>query len=578
MKKTTLRNLSKALLLPVLGLTTMLPGRTAAQTPSWQWALTHQANGATNQSFGYDAVTDGAGNTVLAGNFSGTITLGSFTLTSAGSQDVFVARISPSGTWLQAVRGGGGGYDHANALALDPAGNAIVGGFFLAATTTFGATSIANVNAGAGTGDLFVATLSPAGAWTRALGAGGAGMDVLQDLACDAGGTTTVVGNFGAAPGSTAAASIAFGSVTLTGGNQSADELFVARLSPTGIWTQAVSAGGPGVDHAVAVAVDAAGNATLAGNYSSPTLRFGTLTLNNTTSIDYSDVFVARFSAAGQWMQAVGAGGADSDQATVLALDAAGNATVVGSFSSPTMAFGSTSLPNSGSGPDLGSDVFVARLGAAGVWEMSSRAGGDASEQALGLALDASGNATVVGYFSSSSMLIGTVTLLNANPTASNPGSDLFVARISPGGAWDRVSGAGGSGSEQATAVLLDAAGYPTIAGTINSPVVRFGSLTVGSGGPSVVIARMGALASAARPALLAGNLRLSPNPAWGTVQVGLPVARAAVLSVFDALGREVLRQALPIHLQKAILDVQALPAGLYTVRCGTATGRLIIE
>ena len=54
-------------------------------------------------------------------------------------------------------------------------------------------------------------------------------------------------------------------------------------------------------------------------------------------------------------------------------------------------------------------------------------------------------------------------------------------------------------------------------------------------------------------------------------------VAGGKVL-VLDAVGRVVRRQQLAAQAAAATLDLTGLPAGVYAVRCGTATARLVVE
>lgn len=62
--------------------------------------------------------------------------------------------------------------------------------------------------------------------------------------------------------------------------------------------------------------------------------------------------------------------------------------------------------------------------------------------------------------------------------------------------------------------------------------------------------------------------LTLYPNPASGTVRIGLPDSQQQVdVRLYDMAGREVLRCA------SLMVDVSRLPSGTYTVRAVTATG-----
>jgi hypothetical protein len=91
-----------------------------------------------------NAITvDSTGDLRLAGSFRDTLKLGSKTLTSAGEEDLFVARLESDGTWLWAISAGGVLKDTVGGLALDAAGNAYLTGAFQGAAT-FGTHSLAS--------------------------------------------------------------------------------------------------------------------------------------------------------------------------------------------------------------------------------------------------------------------------------------------------------------------------------------------------------------------------------------------------------------------------------------------------
>lgn len=102
-------------------------------------------------------------NVYLAGYFAGTAAFGSYTLTSAGSYDAFVAKLTDGGstgsyTWAQRA----GGTDDDRALELAVAGTGVyVAGAFDSPTATFGTSVL--TNAGSVTFDVYVARLADAG-------------------------------------------------------------------------------------------------------------------------------------------------------------------------------------------------------------------------------------------------------------------------------------------------------------------------------------------------------------------------------------------------------------------------------
>ena len=70
----------------------------------------------------------------------------------------------------------------------------------------------------------------------------------------------------------------------------------------------------------------------------------------------------------------------------------------------------------------------------------------------------------------------------------------------------------------------------------------------------------------------------LFPNPAHGTATLRLPAgAPRPPLTLTDALGRVVRRYPAPATAE-AELDLRGLPAGVYVVRCGAVSQRLVVE
>jgi hypothetical protein len=564
----------------------LLAGPAWAQQPTWQWASQGVAGSAANPSSLITAVaTDANGNTIVGGSFTGTLTLGTTTLVSAAnSYDVFVAWLSPAGQWTQAVRGGGADTDGLAGLAVDATGTVTIIGNFTnygsgqPAATTFGPTVLTS---GGGFVDAFVARLSPAGAWTQALRLGTAGITQAQGLALDGTGGAVVAGTFTNA--------LTIGTTTLTSGNS--QDLFVARLSAAGQWTQAVQAGGAAPTNTTsvgAVAVDAANGVVVTGWFYG-NLRFEAPAPLSLVNAGAADVFVARLNAAGQWTQATRAGGPRDDQGHALALDAAGNVVVAGIMTPAapggTVSFGSTTLTGAG-----GADVFVARLSPTGQWLQAAQAGGAGDDVPTAVAMDAAGNATVAGYFGLDStptpppvgypISFGTITRASAGR------QDLFVARLGAAGQWTQAVTAGGLLNDYATAATLAPNGDVTVAGAFTG-AASFGPLTLSgsSTSTSAFVARLTGLATATRTAAPAEIFALAPNPTGhgpATAQVHLqwPEATTAprVLLLLDNLGREVRRQQLPARATTATLAVQGLTPGLYLVRCGAATARLVVE
>jgi hypothetical protein len=84
---------------------------------------------------------DSAGNTYVAGTYSDAAAFGSVTLSSAGYADLFVAKFNSSGVYQWSATGGGISSEQCDGIALDGSGNAYIVGKF-ASPATFGSTTL----------------------------------------------------------------------------------------------------------------------------------------------------------------------------------------------------------------------------------------------------------------------------------------------------------------------------------------------------------------------------------------------------------------------------------------------------
>ena len=95
---------------------------------------------------------DASRNLIVAGYFEGTLDFGGGVLTSAGANDIFVAKFGSDGAHLWSKRFGDGSDQAASAVAVDASGNVIVTGVFRG-TVDFGGGGLTS----AGVEDIFVA-------------------------------------------------------------------------------------------------------------------------------------------------------------------------------------------------------------------------------------------------------------------------------------------------------------------------------------------------------------------------------------------------------------------------------------
>lgn len=551
-----------------------LAGQTAhAQAPVWQTATALSQTSGT-AAFVQATAIDAGGNIYLTGSFTGTVQLGTTTLTSAGADDVFVAKWSAaSSSIVWAQRAGGTDNDYAEAVTVNGANVYVVGSFYSNAAN-FGSTSL--VNAGpSGTQDAFLAKLTDAGTsagFTWAQKIGGAGSDDAKGLALSATGVYLA--------GSFSSTSVTFGTSTIFNSSTTgSSDVFVARLTDAGAsgtfdWVR--QAGGARDEFSSALVANGS-NVYVGGDFFSSTAVFGANTLTNvgpsTGPNNGADAFVAKLTDTGSttaftWAQR--AGGIANDLVYALAVNNT-SVYVTGTFNSTTAGFGGLTLNNAGS-----ADIFVTRIADAGStssFAWAQQAGGLGNDAGRTLAVR-NGGLYLAGSFDSSTINFGAITLTNAGAS----GGDAFVTLLADAGAsasfaW--VQQAGGVGRDVALALAVSGPRL-YVGGVVASPA-SFGNLTLSdpSGGRIGFLASLtDAQALATKSSVPLAGLELFPNPApagAGAVLLlpAVPGAAQVTLKLTDAVGRtvRVYTAALPAAGLQYPLNLVGLAPGVYALQ-----------
>jgi len=242
-------------------------------------------------------------------------------------------------------------------------------------------------------------------------------------------------------------------------------DVFLAKYSPTGVHLWSKRCGSTGTDRAYAVGVDASGNVAITGDFVG-SADFDTATL---VSLGGTDVFLARFTTAGGLLGAARYGGTGNDTGFGLAVDASGNIIIGGSFNG-TAAFGGASLISAGL-----TDIFLAKYSSAGAHVWSERWGGTVSDAIQAVAVDPSGNIATTGTFQ------GTTNLGGSNLLAGS--IEAFVARYASTGAHSWSYRLGGPAQDYATGVACDASGNVFCTGYFSGSATFPSATLVAAGG-----------------------------------------------------------------------------------------------
>jgi hypothetical protein len=283
---------------------------------------------------------DGTGNVFIAGAFKGSINFGGGALTSAGNNDIFIAKLAAAnGAHVWSKRFGGSADDYVQGVAADGSGNAIIVG-----------TSQGNIDFGGGTltsaggPDMFAAKLAAADgahAWSKLFG--DASGQYGEAVAVDATGNAYVTGDF--------SGTIDFGGGTLTSAGST--DIAVAKLAATdGAYVWSKRFGDASSQAPLTVDVSATGYVILAGRYAG-TVNFGG---NSLTSAGGEDVFVAKFGSDGAHRWSGRFGGLSDQSAEAATYDVSGNVIIGGRFAG-TVDFGGGTLTSAGN-----IDAFVAKF------------------------------------------------------------------------------------------------------------------------------------------------------------------------------------------------------------------------
>ncbi|WP_437575007.1 hypothetical protein [Sorangium sp. So ce887] len=199
-----------------------------------------------------------------------------------------------------------------------------------------------------------------------------------------------------------------------------------------------------------------------------------------------ADVIVARFDASGAHQYSRRFGDGATQHATAVAVDEAGNAFVTGEFWG-TLDFGESRqgerflLESQGK-----SDVFLAKLDAAGNVQWA-RQFGDAEDQAgTGVAVDGHGDIVLVGRFGGSIDFGG-----DDKGLSTVAKSDLFIAKLDPSGDLIWSKSANATNAAEALGVAVDGAGNVVVTGSFRSSVTVGESVRTTAGDKDILVIRL---------------------------------------------------------------------------------------
>ncbi|MBK9709621.1 MAG: SBBP repeat-containing protein [Acidobacteria bacterium] len=412
--------------------------------------------GGSSDDLGNAIAIDGSGNAFVVGNTRSTDfkTQTPLQPTNKGGVDGFVTKINAAGnSLLYSTYLGGSGEDLGTSIAIDSAGNAYITGYTSSADFVT-QSPIQGISRGGL--EVFVTKIF-ADASDIAFNTyfGGNGSDTGDSIAVDSIGNCYVAGE-------TTSTNLPTRN-PVQGTNRGSLDAFVAKFNANGSnIVFSTYLGGQFGDAARGVAVDPAGNIFVVGTTFSE--DFPTLSPFQALNRGSGDAFITRINQSGTALvYSSFLGGAGTDEADSVVVDAGGSAYITGNTSSGDF---NTKNPlqvnNRG-----GQDAFVAKvepLGAGLVY--STYLGGRRTDVGNGIAIDGQGNAYITGSTSSSDF-----NTLNPLQAAYGGGEkDAFITKINQqGSALVYSTFFGGILTDSANSIAVDSSGSCYITGVTNS-------------------------------------------------------------------------------------------------------------
>ncbi len=422
----------------------------------------------TGAAYAYDVAADAKGNIYVAGNASGTLTLGTLTLGAGTGTAALVASFTKAGIvrWARAFITTKG-KARATALTVDKAGDVWVAGNFEGSMDIKIGSKYVTLDgsSSAAAGGVFVVKLSgtTGNALLTADDSGETGDEVVNDITTGMIGTEEwvyLVGEF--------SDPTYLGSTKLTPSSYSQD-MFVARIkAASGGWSNALKYGSSGFDTARGVAADNSGNVYVTG-YFKKQVTFGgkklTPMLTNGKDL-HADMFLLKLNSnfVVQWV--VKGGGDLADSGWSVALDKKTNPSMVlvgGVFHGKTPTFGATKVSQG-----TGTEGFVASYmltSGMNSWVTPIRSKGN--DQVRDVLMDKEQNIQFMGIAG------GSVSVKSWTVTGFGKG-DFLVGMLDFGGklVWAKLGGS--KGDDLGRRMTIDSQGQTHVVGDFNQ-AVQFG-------------------------------------------------------------------------------------------------------
>jgi gliding motility-associated-like protein len=327
---------------------------------------------------------DGSGNVYITGYFSGTAAFGSTSISSTGSQDIFIAKYNGAGNLQWVNKAGGNQADRGNGISIDNSGNVAVVGEFKG-TATFGSNSLSSQ---ANSIDVFITKLTSSGTFSWAQKGSAKFTDRAVAVGTDNSGNIYAVGLF--------SDTITFDFAT---NNTMLNVNFVTKFNSSGAQQWLKIIGGGTFNNITGCAVSGSGNVYVCGDWTGTNLTFFGGSNQQINNQHDNKIFLGKYNSSGglSWARTHGSGSLFNVRD--IDIDNAGNAYYTGNFKCRlddySDEYGSATFNSVGF-----QDIYVAKVsGGTGNFAYARNAGSRYEDVATGVGASTSGKIHFTGSF-----------------------------------------------------------------------------------------------------------------------------------------------------------------------------------
>ena len=538
-----------------------------ANAQVFEWAKSF--GGSLNEMANSIAV-DAAGNIYLTGRFQGTVDFnpeaGVFNMTSFGLDDIFIVKLTTSGSFVWAKQMGGTSIEDGNSIAVDNAGNIYLTGLFDGTTDFDPSAAIFNYTA-IGNSDIFVVKLDSDGNFIWAKQMGGSGEETGICIALDLFGNVYTIGNFQG----TADFDPGVNDFTVTSSNI---DVYISKLDSDGNFVWAKKIGGSSWDVGYFISTDSNGNLYTTGHFSGVADFDPNAGVLNLSSAGGTDVFVCKLDGNGNFLWAKKMGGAQDDRGNSLGRDALNNVYITGYFRGIADFDPSATTFNLTAGGNR--DIFVCKIDSVGNFVWAKSMGDIAIETGQSIATDSNGNCFITGTFAS---------FVDFDPgpnsvilqTAGN--SDVFIQKLDSSGNFVWVKKIGAISADVSSQILVDSnGGVLTIGKYVGivdfDPDVSEFNLT-SAGDDDVFILKLGNNALSNYRNTYQNASLIYPNPSIGIFTIETNI-KAGQVDIYNLIGKKIFTAT--THSKKVVIDISKEPKGVYFLTLEDEKGNLLTQ